>query len=108
MTFLCAPSRVLLAVVLQLPLRSNQMGHADALSDGNFHTKNVALFAADVDKATAVRSRSPFIGGFADQHAEIKRAVRQGTARSRDSGVARFQRGGGLWPRFSAVPRHRL
>lgn len=49
--------------------------------DGNFHTKNVALFAADVDKATggslkiAIHSAGSLI-----KHAEIKRAVRQGTA----------------------------
>lgn len=49
--------------------------------DGNFHTKNVALFAADVAKATngsltiAVHSAGSLI-----KHAEIKRSVRQGTA----------------------------
>jgi len=49
--------------------------------DGNFHTKNVALFAADVGKATggsltiAVHSAGSLI-----KHAEIKRSVRQGTA----------------------------
>ncbi len=49
--------------------------------DGNFHTKNVAMFAADVAKATngsltiAVHSAGSLI-----KHAEIKRAVRQGTA----------------------------
>ena len=49
--------------------------------DGNFHTKNVAQFAADVDKATngslkiAVHSAGSLI-----KHAEIKRSVRQGTA----------------------------
>ena len=49
--------------------------------DGNFHTKNVVLFAADVDKATngslkiAVHSAGSLI-----KHPEIKRAVRQGTA----------------------------
>src|SRR6266568_4845823 len=48
--------------------------------DGNFHTKNVAMFAADVDKATngslkiAVHSAGSLI-----KHAEIKRSVRQGT-----------------------------
>src|SRR5512141_2207488 len=46
--------------------------------DGNFHTKNVALFAADVAKATngsltiAVHSAGSLI-----KHAEIKRAGRQ-------------------------------
>ena len=49
--------------------------------DGNFHTKNVIQFAADVDKATngslkiAVHSAGSLI-----KHAEIKRSVRQGTA----------------------------
>ncbi|MFA6267171.1 MAG: TRAP transporter substrate-binding protein [Pseudolabrys sp.] len=49
--------------------------------DGNFHTKNVAAFAADVDKATngslkiVVHS-----AGSLFKHPEIKRAVRQGTA----------------------------
>ncbi len=49
--------------------------------DGNFHTKNIIQFAADVDKATggsltiAVHSAGSLI-----KHPEIKRAVRQGTA----------------------------
>jgi TRAP-type C4-dicarboxylate transport system substrate-binding protein len=49
--------------------------------DGNFHTRNVALFAADVAKATGgslvitVHSAGSLI-----KHAEIKRAVRQDTA----------------------------
>ncbi|HEY5217614.1 MAG TPA: TRAP transporter substrate-binding protein [Pseudolabrys sp.] len=49
--------------------------------DGNFHTKNVIQFAADVDKASngslkiAVHSAGSLI-----KHAEIKRSVRQGTA----------------------------
>lgn len=49
--------------------------------DGNFHTKNVIQFAADVDKATngslkiVVHSAGSLI-----KHPEIKRAVRQGTA----------------------------
>jgi len=49
--------------------------------DGNFHTRNVVLFAADVAKATngsltiAVHSAGSLI-----KHAEIKRSVRQGTA----------------------------
>ncbi|HLA21491.1 MAG TPA: TRAP transporter substrate-binding protein [Pseudolabrys sp.] len=48
--------------------------------DGNFHTRNVNAFAADVDKATkgslkiAVHSAGSLI-----KHAEIKRSVRQGT-----------------------------
>jgi TRAP-type C4-dicarboxylate transport system substrate-binding protein len=48
--------------------------------DGNFHTRNVMQFAADVDKATngslkiAVHSAGSLI-----KHAEIKRSVRQGT-----------------------------
>jgi len=48
--------------------------------DGNFHTRNVAMFAADVAKATngsltiVVHSAGSLI-----KHAEIKRSVRQGT-----------------------------
>ena len=48
--------------------------------DGNFHTRNVAMFAADVAKSTngsltiAVHSAGSLI-----KHAEIKRSVRQGT-----------------------------
>ena len=49
--------------------------------DGNFHTRNIMQFAADVDKATngslkiAVNSAGSLI-----KHPEIKRSVRQGTA----------------------------
>ncbi|HET7912119.1 MAG TPA: TRAP transporter substrate-binding protein [Pseudolabrys sp.] len=49
--------------------------------DGNFHTRNIIQFAADVDKATngslkiAVHSAGSLI-----KHPEIKRSVRQGTA----------------------------
>jgi TRAP-type C4-dicarboxylate transport system substrate-binding protein len=49
--------------------------------DGNFHTRNIMQFAADVDKATngslkiAVHSAGSLI-----KHAEIKRSIRQGTA----------------------------
>ena len=49
--------------------------------DGNFHTRNIMQFAADVDKATngslkiAIHSAGSLI-----KHAEIKRSVRQGTA----------------------------
>src|SRR6476469_2182149 len=48
--------------------------------DGNFHTRNIIQFAADVDKATngslkiAVHSAGSLI-----KHPEIKRSVRQGT-----------------------------
>ena len=48
--------------------------------DGNFHTRNILQFAADVDKATngslkiAIHSAGSLI-----KHAEIKRSVRQGT-----------------------------
>lgn len=48
--------------------------------DGNFHTRNIMQFAADVDKATngslkiAIHSAGSLI-----KHAEIKRSVRQGT-----------------------------
>jgi TRAP-type C4-dicarboxylate transport system substrate-binding protein len=48
--------------------------------DGNFHTRNIMQFSADVDKATngslkiAIHSAGSLI-----KHAEIKRSVRQGT-----------------------------
>src|SRR5262245_66324255 len=51
--------------------------------DGNFHTRNVAQFAADVDKATngslkiAIHSAGSLI-----KHAEIKRSVRQEIGRA--------------------------
>jgi TRAP-type C4-dicarboxylate transport system substrate-binding protein len=49
--------------------------------DGNFHTKNVATFAADVAKATngslTIQVHS---AGSLFKHPEIKRAVRQGSA----------------------------
>ena len=49
--------------------------------DGNFHTRNAAQFAADVDKATngslKIKIHS---AGSLFKHPEIKRAVRQGTA----------------------------
>jgi TRAP-type C4-dicarboxylate transport system substrate-binding protein len=49
--------------------------------DGNFHTKNVALFAADVDKATGGSLKiTVHSAGSLIKHPEIKRAVRQGTA----------------------------
>jgi TRAP-type C4-dicarboxylate transport system substrate-binding protein len=49
--------------------------------DGNFHTKNDALFAADVDKATkgALKIQVHSAGSLF-KHPEIKRAVRQGSA----------------------------
>ena len=49
--------------------------------DGNFHTKNAAQFAQDVDKATsgAVKIQIHSAGSLI-KHPEIKRAVRQGTA----------------------------
>ena len=49
--------------------------------DGNFHTKNVVQFAADVDKATngALKIKVHSAGSLI-KHPEIKRAVRQGTA----------------------------
>jgi TRAP-type C4-dicarboxylate transport system substrate-binding protein len=48
---------------------------------GNFHTKNVAQFAADLDKATngAIKIAIHPAGSLI-KHADIKRAVRQGTA----------------------------
>lgn len=49
--------------------------------DGNFHTKNVAAFAADVDKATGGSLKIKIhSAGSLIKHPEIKRAVRQGTA----------------------------
>lgn len=49
--------------------------------DGNFHTKNVIAFAADVDKATAGSLKiQVHSAGSLIKHPEIKRAVRQGTA----------------------------
>ncbi len=49
--------------------------------DGNFHTKNVVAFAADVDKATNGSLKiQVHSAGSLFKHPEIKRAVRQGTA----------------------------
>jgi TRAP-type C4-dicarboxylate transport system substrate-binding protein len=49
--------------------------------DGNFHTKNAAQFAADVEKATNGSLKITVHGaGSLIKHPEIKRAVRQGTA----------------------------
>ena len=49
--------------------------------DGNFHTKNVVQFAADVDKGTGGSVKiAVHAGGSLIKHPEIKRAVRQGTA----------------------------
>ena len=49
--------------------------------DGNFHTKNVTQFAADVDKATGGSLKiQVHSAGSLIKHPEIKRAVRQGTA----------------------------
>jgi hypothetical protein len=49
--------------------------------DGNFHTKNVIAFAADVDKATKGSLKiQVHSAGSLIKHPEIKRAVRQGTA----------------------------
>ncbi|ANV99694.1 C4-dicarboxylate ABC transporter substrate-binding protein [Bradyrhizobium icense] len=49
--------------------------------DGNFHTKNVIQFAADVDKATGGSLKiQVHSAGSLIKHPEIKRAVRQGTA----------------------------
>jgi TRAP-type C4-dicarboxylate transport system substrate-binding protein len=48
--------------------------------DGNFHTKNVNQFAADVDKATNGSLKiTVHSAGSLIKHAEIKRSVRQGT-----------------------------
>jgi hypothetical protein len=49
--------------------------------DGNFHTRNAAQFAADVDKATAGSLKIKIhSAGSLFKHPEIKRSVRQGTA----------------------------
>ena len=49
--------------------------------DGNFHTKNDAAFAADVEKATGGKLTIVIhSAGSLIKHPEIKRAVRQGTA----------------------------
>ena len=48
--------------------------------DGNFHTKNVIQFAADVDKATNGSLKiTVHSAGSLIKHAEIKRSIRQGT-----------------------------
>ena len=50
-------------------------------ADGNFHTKNVAAFAADVAKATkGSLTITVHSAGSLIKHPEIKRSVRQGTA----------------------------
>ena len=49
--------------------------------DGNFHTKNAAQFAAEVDKATKGSLKIQIhSAGSLIKHPDIKRAVRQGTA----------------------------
>ena len=49
--------------------------------DGNFHTRNVIQFAADVDKATnGALKITVHSAGSLIKHPEIKRSVRQGTA----------------------------
>jgi TRAP-type C4-dicarboxylate transport system substrate-binding protein len=49
--------------------------------DANFHTKNVAQFAADVDKATNGSLKITIhSAGSLIKHPDIKRSVRQGTA----------------------------
>jgi len=49
--------------------------------DGNFHTKNDVMFAADVTKATnGALTITIHSAGSLFKHPEIKRAVRQGTA----------------------------
>jgi len=49
--------------------------------DGNFHTKNIVQFAADVEKATGGSLKiQVHAAGSLIKHPEIKRAVRQGTA----------------------------
>lgn len=49
--------------------------------DANFHTKNIAQFAADVDKATNGSLKITIhSAGSLIKHPDIKRSVRQGTA----------------------------
>ena len=49
--------------------------------DGNFHTKNIARFAEDVDKATGGSLKIAIHpAGSLIKHPDIKRAIRQGTA----------------------------
>ena len=49
--------------------------------DGNFHTRNIMQFAADVDKATNGSLKITIhSAGSLIKHPEIKRSVRQGTA----------------------------
>ncbi|HET9904004.1 MAG TPA: TRAP transporter substrate-binding protein [Xanthobacteraceae bacterium] len=49
--------------------------------DGNFHTRNIIQFAADVDKATNGSLKiTVHSAGSLFKHPEIKRSVRQGTA----------------------------
>jgi TRAP-type C4-dicarboxylate transport system substrate-binding protein len=49
--------------------------------DGNFHTKNIAQFAADVDKATNGSLKiTVHAAGSLIKHPDIKRSIRQGTA----------------------------
>lgn len=49
--------------------------------DSNFHTKNIAQFAADVDKATNGSLKITIhSAGSLIKHPDIKRAIRQGTA----------------------------
>lgn len=49
--------------------------------DGNFHTRNVAAFAADVDKATGGSLKiTVHSAGSLFKHPEIKKSVRQGLA----------------------------
>jgi TRAP-type C4-dicarboxylate transport system substrate-binding protein len=50
-------------------------------AEGNFHTRNVAQFAVDVDQATGGSLKIQLHpAGSLIKHPEIKRAVRQGTA----------------------------
>ena len=57
------------------------MGHAHALQEGNFHTKNIIQFAKDVDKATNGQLKIQMhAAGSLIKHPEIKKSVRQGIA----------------------------
>jgi TRAP-type C4-dicarboxylate transport system substrate-binding protein len=79
-------SRVLLAAVLAAGMATSAAAQTKwdmptPYPDGNFHTKNIAQFAAEVDKATNGSLKIQIhSAGSLIKHPEIKRAVRQGTA----------------------------
>ena len=78
--------------------------------DGNFHTKNVIQFAADVDKATNGSLKiTVHSAGSLIKHPEIKRSVRQGTAPIGEMlEILSSNEAAGLRARLRAVPRYRV